>query len=92
MTDACTIHTIDWKEDNITDRFRIINADRIKDIKHASNVFLVEAIKYCKSIQNPFTMEMIEREGKTEEYNLAVDSDEKMRILNNVISSYRPHV
>lgn len=80
---------INWKKDGLTANFVRENAAELLYPEKMTEKRLCDAITYCISINNPYTVELLSRAGYLFWFNIAKTSKERMEILREAAMRYR---
>lgn len=83
------LRSINWKKDALTTNYVRENADDLLHPEKMSVSGLCDAITYCVSIDNPYSVELLSRAGYLYWFNIAKTSRERMEILREAAMSFR---
>lgn len=70
-----------FKDDFVTRRYLLNHAEELQDIGSMTPAQLADAGTYCRSVVNPFSMELVKRAGYTLEFERASTDEDKARTL-----------
>ena len=75
------ITDVQWKDDFVTRAFLREHGEDITDPGSMEVSELAGAVTYCKTVDNPYSREIVKRSGALEDFNHARALKDKNRIL-----------
>lgn len=80
---------INWKKDGLTANFVRENAAELLYPEKMTENRLCDAITYCISIDNPYSVELLTRTGYLDDFQRSRSSRERMEYLREAARRYR---
>lgn len=75
------IRNIQWKNDFVTRAFIREHGEDITDVETMTASDLATTLTYCKTVDNPYAKELVNRTGALSDFNCARSLEEKNNIL-----------
>ena len=80
------LSSVEWRNDRITRKYAEENREQLERPEAMEPFKLGEACTYCKTIENPYTYEIMRRSGHLEKYMETFDERERRRIFDKACS------
>lgn len=75
------IRNVQWKNDFVTRAFIREHGEDIQDPESMEAKELANTVTYCKTVDNPYSREIVRRTGALSDFNCARSLEEKNNIL-----------
>ena len=75
------IRSVQWKNDFVTRAFLREHGEDITDVETMTASDLASTLTYCKTVDNPYAKELVNRTGALEDFNRAEKLKDKNKIL-----------